>query len=69
MKHLSSVSRRPAHAVTAVSPLEIKLEAILEITDRMLLAQRQAAWKVPFPIGGSTGTTPTTTTTTTIPTI
>jgi len=29
--------------------LGIKLDAALDIIDRLLLAQQQAAWKVPFP--------------------
>ncbi len=70
MKHLSKVSRVPgvATTTTALSTLGIKLNGIIEILDRVSLAQRQSAWKTPFPVGGSTSTTTTTTTgTTTLP--
>jgi hypothetical protein len=73
MRHLATVSRKPAYAVDLVpggTSLEIKMNGILDIMDRVLLAQRQAAWKTPFPIGGITTTTTTTPTTTpTTPTI
>jgi hypothetical protein len=50
--------------MTATSPMEMKYSSKLEIMNRLVLAQRQAAWKVPFPIdydpgtpdGGGTGT-------------
>ena len=62
MKHLRPISKTcPA---VAASSLEIKLTSKIEIIDRLLLAQRQAAWKVPYPTGGgiTTDTTGTTTT-------
>jgi len=36
----------------AVTSLEIKLTSKIQIIDRLLLAQRQAPWKVPFSGGG-----------------
>ena len=71
MKHLKAVSQVPGLAVTTLTPLGIKLNGVLEIMDRLLLAQRQAPWKTPFPVGGSTATTSTTSTTgtTTLPTL
>lgn len=50
MKHLRPVSRTcPAVAATS---LEIKFMSKIQIIDRLLLAQRQAPWKVPFSGGG-----------------
>lgn len=63
MKHLMKMSKTPAVAYTP--PMTIKLQGVLDVVDRLLLAQRQAAWKVPFPIdwdGGDGGGTDTTTT-------
>ena len=47
MKHVHLLSR--PRVMAAQTPLGIKLDASLSIIDRLLLAQRQAAWKVPFP--------------------
>ena len=57
MKHLSPVSKMPP--AVAVSSLEIKLTASIQIIDRLLLAMQQRAWKT-APGGG--GTIPTDTT-------
>jgi hypothetical protein len=43
MKHISPLSRTP---IVGQTTLAIKLTATLQIIDRLLLAQRQAAWKV-----------------------
>ena len=69
MKHFRAVSKGPALAATTVSSLQIKLDGAIQIIDRLLLAQRQAPWKTPFPVGGLEETTTTTTTsgTTTLP--
>lgn len=48
MRHCKRLSR--ARMMTAVSPLEMKYTSKLEIMNRLVLAQRQAAWKTPFPI-------------------
>ncbi len=48
MKHLGTVSRTSPQL--AALPLEVKLNGALDIIDRLLLAQRQAPWKTPFPI-------------------
>ncbi len=64
MRHCRNVTKSRL-ILLAESPLTIKYEAKLEIVDRLVLAQRQAAWKTPFPIGyepgepsgGGTGTT------------
>ena len=64
MKHLTALSKVPGRAATGTSvagKTEIKLDGVIQILDRLALAQRQAAWKAPFPIGGATGTTTTTT--------
>ena len=61
MKHLAALSRIPVRAGVGTSPLAEKLDGVIQILDRLALAQRQAAWKAPFPIGGATGTTTTTT--------
>ena len=63
MKHFSPVSKTPP--AVAVSSLQIKLDAVIAIMDRLLLAQIQSPWKTPFPPGGPTGTTGTDTTNTT----
>jgi len=51
MKHIMAMTKAPASAVT--SPLVVKVNGALDIIDRLLLAQRQAQWKVPFPNGGT----------------
>jgi hypothetical protein len=61
MKHLTSLSKVPGRAATIMSTTEVKLDGVIQILDRLVLAQRQAAWKAPFPVGGATGTTTTTT--------
>lgn len=48
MRHCKHISR--ARLSLAVSPLEMKYTSKLEIMNRLVLAQRQAAWKTPFPI-------------------
>jgi len=48
MRHCNNISR--ARLSLAVSPLEMKYTSKLEIMNRLLLVQRQAAWKTPFPI-------------------
>lgn len=66
MQHIRGISQTaPAAAATS---LEIKLNATIEIVDRLLLAQRQAAWKTPFPTGGAEGTSTDTGVTPDIPT-
>jgi len=51
MKHLKPLSKTaPA---MAVSTMEIKYTAIIQIIDRLLYAQRQAPWKAPY-LGGGT---------------
>jgi hypothetical protein len=52
MKHLSIISRTSPVA-PATSTLSIKLDGIIQILDRVALAQLQSAWKAPFPVGGS----------------
>lgn len=49
MRHVTliSVRRQP---MLATLPLEVKLNGIIDIMDRLLLAQRQSAWKTPWPI-------------------
>ena len=61
MEHLTAISKVPGRAATGTSVTEVKLNGIIQILDRLVMAQRQAAWKAPFPIGGATGTTTTTT--------
>jgi hypothetical protein len=51
--------------ITGGSSLEIKLNGIMAVIDRLALSQSQSAWKISFP-GGGTGTT-TTPTTPTLP--
>jgi len=51
MKHVGFVSKKTP--VLATSPLQIKLNGTIDIIDRLLLAQRQAQWKVPN--GGGDG--------------
>lgn len=48
--------------VPATTPLSIKLDGVIQILDRVALAQLQSPWKTPFPIGGSNTTTNTTNT-------
>jgi hypothetical protein len=40
----------------ALSPLEMKYTSKLDIVNRLVLAQRQSAWKTPFPIDYDPGT-------------
>lgn len=56
MRHLTTITRTPAVATTAVTPLSIKLNGIIQILDRLALAQLQGPWKAPFPTGGSNDT-------------
>jgi len=60
MKHLIALSRVPGRAATTTSTTEVKFDAIIQILDRLVMAQRQAAWKAPFPVGGVDTTTTTT---------
>ena len=60
MRHLSTMTCSPAPAAVTLTPLSIKLNGVIQILDRLALAQLQSPWKAPFPIGGSTGTTGTT---------
>jgi hypothetical protein len=60
MKHLAALSRVPVRANVSTSALAVKLDGVIQILDRLALAQRQAAWKAPFPIGGVDTTTTTT---------
>ena len=63
MRHCKKVTK--ARLMLAVSPLEMKYTSKLDIVNRFVLVQRQAAWKTPFPIdydpgdpgGGGTDTT------------
>jgi len=66
MKHCKKVTK--SRLMLATSPLEMKYTSKLDIVNRLVLAQRQSAWKTPFPIdyepgtptdGGTDGTTPT----------
>lgn len=52
--HFKSVSKAP---FLAQSTTEIKLAATTEIIDRLLLAQRQAAWKASGPGDADTSDT------------
>jgi len=54
MRHCKKVSR--ARVMLATSPLEMKYSSKLDIMNRLVLAQRQSAWKTPFPIGYDPGT-------------
>ena len=47
MKHVELLTRTPELAQTMY---QVKLDASVQIVDRLLLAQRQAAWKTPFPL-------------------
>ena len=67
MKHLIALSKVPGRAATGTSVTEVKLNGIIQILDRLVLAQRQAAWKAPFPVGGVDTTTTTTGTGGTLP--
>lgn len=54
MKHCKNLSK--VRIAPAQSPMEMKFNSKIEIIDRLLMAQRQAAWKTPFPIGYEPGT-------------
>jgi len=56
MRHVTAITRTPAAAVTGTTPLAIKLNGIIQILDRLALAQLQGPWKAPFPTGGSNDT-------------
>ena len=43
-KHLAPVTQRPEHA--QISNFQIKLEFTTAVVDRLLLADRQSAWKI-----------------------
>jgi hypothetical protein len=58
-KHLSPVTQRPEHA--QISNFQIKLEFTTSVIDRLLLADRQSAWKLIPGAGTDTNTTDTTT--------
>lgn len=49
MRHVKPVSKLPSVAANSIT---IKLQGLTDIIDRLLLAQRQWAWKTPFPPGG-----------------
>jgi hypothetical protein len=53
MKHLVKMSKVPTVAYTP--PTVIKLQGVLDVVDRLLLAQRQAPWKAAFPIDWDSG--------------
>ena len=59
-KHLEPVSERPGHA--QISNFQIKLEFTTAVIDRLLLADRQSAWKIVPGTGTDTGTDTTTVT-------
>ncbi len=61
-QHCRAITRVPEIAQTSYS---VKLGAIIDMMDTVLLAQRQAAWKVFFPPGYEPTTTTTDTTGTT----
>lgn len=52
MRHVKPVTQLPSVAANTIT---IKLQGMTDIIDRLLLAQRQFAWKTPFPPGGSDG--------------
>lgn len=52
MRHVKPVTKLPSVAANTIT---IKLQGLTDIIDRLLLAQRQFAWKAPFPPDG-TGT-------------
>ena len=54
MRHCRKVTK--SRLILAVSPLEMKYTSKLEIVNRLVLAQRQSAWKTPFPIDYEPGT-------------
>ncbi|NIA16422.1 MAG: hypothetical protein GWP08_20370 [Nitrospiraceae bacterium] len=62
MKHLDAITKQSP--VAATTSLNIKLTGVMSIIDRLLLAQRQSAWKVPFPTGNEPDTSTDTTDTT-----
>ena len=54
-KHLRLISRKPQ---VAQNTLEVKLDFIIEFYDRLLLMDRQSAWKyIPTDGGGGSGDT------------
>ena len=59
--HCRVITRNPEVAQTS---FDAKLGAIVDMMDLVLMAQRQAAWKVFFPPGYSPDTSGTTTDTT-----
>lgn len=59
-KHLAPVTERPEHA--QISNFQIKLEFTTAMIDRLLLADRQSAWKIVPGTGTGTGTDTTTVT-------
>jgi hypothetical protein len=61
--HCRPVTNLPDSAQLPMTSLDLKLNAIIEITDRLLLSQRQVSWKVFFPPDYDGGTTTTTRTT------
>lgn len=44
LKHLVPISQQPEHA--QISNFQIKLEFTTAVIDRLLLADRQSAWKI-----------------------
>jgi len=64
MNHVHLLSK--PRVLLAQTSLGLKLDAAVEIMDRLLLAQRQAGWKTPFPLTDDTDDTTDTTTDTTI---
>lgn len=59
--HCRAVSKAPQLAQIALTPLNLKLNAAIQMVDTILLTQRQLQWKVFFPPSweGTTDTTPT----------
>ena len=62
--HCRLISRGPEVGQTST---QLKYDMIIDMMDRLLLMQRQLAWKVPFPLDNTTDTGGTVTPT--IPTI
>ncbi|HUW62265.1 MAG TPA: hypothetical protein VMZ06_14775 [Candidatus Bathyarchaeia archaeon] len=54
MRHCGKVTK--SRLMPATSPLEMKYTSKLDMVNRLVLADRQSAWKVPFPIGYDPGT-------------
>lgn len=52
MRHVKPITQVPS---VAANTIQIKLQGMTDIIDRLLLAQRQFAWKAPFPPGGAEG--------------